>query len=103
MISEYYVIVEDFNGRKFVKYDVIPYLTLQYNKSKNKPKTFEEFKEFIAKESLYKWWSRCEYEIVISSWPPTDKDVKEKIDVHSQILMNIDIVTFILMNNVNAN
>ena len=66
---EFNVINYDINSRKFEFYNIIPYLTKCYNKSKNKPKTFDEFKEFIKSESMYQWWSRCEYEIILSPWP----------------------------------
>ena len=50
---------------------------------------------------MYQWWSRCEYEIILESWPNTN--VNEKWDVHRQVMMNIDIITSMLMNNVNEN
>jgi len=51
-------------------------------------------KEFIVKECRYQFWSRCEYEIIISSWP--NEINKKKIDVYDQIVLNIDIITKIL-------
>ena len=63
--------------------------------------TFEEFKKFIEGESKYQWWSRCEYEIILESWPSTNVD--KKWDVHRQVMMNIDIITSVLMDNVNEN
>lgn len=97
-MKSFNVIVEDINTRKFIPYNVIPYLIRCYNKAQEKPKTFEEFKEFIRKESMYQWWSRCEYEIVLQSWP-TSKN-KQKIDVHWQVIMNIDRITEIVMDEV---
>ncbi len=97
-MEKFNVIIEDINTRKFIPYDVIPYLVDQYKKAKDKPSTFLEFKEFIRKESMYQWWSRCEYEIVLQSWP-TGKN-EEKIDVYWQVMMNINIITDILMKEV---
>ena len=97
-MEKFNVIIEDINTRKFIPYDVIPYLVDQYKKAKDKPSTFLEFKEFIRKESMYQWWSRCEYEIVLQSWP-TGKN-EEKIDVYWQVMMNINISTDILMKEV---
>ena len=94
------VITWDPNSKKFVPYDVIPYLVEQYRKAKTKPQSFDEFKIFIAKESMYQWWSRCEYEIVLQSWPKGD--IEKKIDVHQQVMMNIDIVAKILMEEING-
>ena len=99
----FYVINENFNAHKFEPYDVMPYLIEQYKETKKTkrrktPETFEEFKEFVDNWSHYQFWSRCEYEIVLSPFISRTKD--EKIDVCWQIMMNIDIVTRILMENV---
>ena len=88
--------------------------------------TKETLKEWIEKESRYQFWARCEYEFLIAKWPfggwkltedmekfiATNPDLKDHktnidmcniitkdmdiIDVHEQIMMNIDIVTDIL-------
>ena len=89
-------------------------------------KTKEELKKWIKDRSQYQFWSRCEYEFLIAKWPfggrqltedmekfiATNPDLKDYkinidmcniitkdmdiIDVHEQIMMNIDIVTDIL-------
>lgn len=100
-MKSFYVIVYDINRKTFVPYDVIPYLEKCYYEETNKPKTLEEFKDFVKNQSMYRWWSRCEYEIILESWPSTN--VNEKWDVHRQVMMNIDIITSILMDNVNEN
>jgi hypothetical protein len=56
------------------------------------------FKEFIEHKAMWMFWSRCEYEIILSDWPPSG--VEEKWDIYRQIMMNIDIITEILMENV---
>lgn len=100
---KYNVILWDINRREFISYDIFPYLKRKYQESKEKekePKTFDEFKEFIRKESMYMWWSRCQYEILISDWPSQSKT--EKIDVHYQVMMNIDIITKLFMEEING-
>ena len=116
------VIVYDFNGKKFESYNIIPYLVSQYEKTAHKPKTFDEFKEFVKKESMYQWWARCEYEIVLGPWPyttsPSERGKEEdnieawkehwkkhlnecqKIDVYYQVMMNLDVVTVLVMDSV---
>ena len=89
-------------------------------------KTKEDLKKWIKDLSQYQFWSRCEYEFLIAKWPfggwqltedmekfiATNPDLKDNktnidmcniitkemdvIDVHEQIMMNIDIVTDIL-------
>lgn len=123
-MREFNVIVYNINSKEFEPYNVIPHLVNCYDKKKSKPKTFDEFKEFVKSESMYQWWSRCEYEIILSPWPyitsPSERYDKkgednieawkehwkkhlkecEKIDVHYQVMMNIDIVTALVMNSV---
>ena len=98
MIKSFNVIYQNFNAQKFEPYDVMPYLVDEYNISKSKPTTFEEFKEFVKSKSMYMYWARCEYEIIIAGWP--NKETQEKWDIHRQIMMNIDLVTRLVMESV---
>ncbi len=103
-IKPFYVINYDINAQKFIKYDIMPYLTNCYKTIKNKekkPKTLDEFKKFVEKNSLYMYWARCEYEIILLDWP-CQKD-KKKIDIHWQIMNNIDVISEILFNHYNSN
>ena len=125
MEKEFNVIIHDINSKEFKSYNIIPYLLRCYKESKCKPKTFGDFKEFITKNSMYQWWSRCEYEIILGPWPyissPSERydkkgedDIKawkehwkkhlsecEKIDVHYQVMMNIDVITKLFMEIIN--
>jgi hypothetical protein len=94
------VIWLDISTNKMMEYDIIPHLKRCYNiKKKNeRPKTFDEFKSFIISESRYQWWARCEYEIIISSWPTGM--CEEKWDIHDQVMMNIDLITELFMKEV---
>ena len=65
------------------------------------PQTFDEFKEFVQKESQYQFWARCEYEIILVDWPCQKHE--EKWDVYQQIMMNLDLVTKTLMEELNDN
>ena len=91
-IKPYKVISWDFNHDDIEYYDIMPFLIDSYKKiKKNKPKTFDEIKEFIINESRYRFWSRCEYEVIITGWPKQKREVK--IDIFNQIMENIDIIT----------
>ena len=94
----FYVINEDFTNRTFEKKDVMPYLISCYKDTKKneRPKTFEECKEFVTRKSAYMYWSRCQYEIVLKQLIGENT---MKIDVHYQIMNNIDAVTRIFMLN----
>lgn len=93
------VIVDNVNTRQFEFYDVMPYFVRCYDdtKKENRPKTYEEFKEFVQGWSRYMYWARCQYELVLKPWVGHDKE--QKVDVHWQLMHNLDLVTSILMLN----
>lgn len=103
--TPFYVINESLNSKTFDKYNVMDYLIDEYDnkykgKSKNKrPSTFKEMVEFVNDVSMYQFWSRCEYEIMLGHWPPRENDKLEKIDIYWQIKMNIETITRILIEN----
>lgn len=101
-ITPFYVINEDVNAKEFKKYNVMPYFVNCYNetKAKDRPKTFEEFKDFVECKSMRMYCCRCEYEIVLQSLIGFTED--KKIDVDWQVKMNIDLITELLMQNVKA-
>lgn len=98
-MNSFYAIVYDINRKTFIPYDVIPYLKKCYYEAADKPETLEEFKNFVERQSMYQWWSRCEYEIILSDWPSQCQ--QKKIDVHYQIMANLDAVTKVLMESIN--
>lgn len=102
-MKSFNVIVYDFNTKKFVEYDIMPYFERIYNNKKENgeklPETFDEIKKFIAIESACQFWARSEYEIILLDWPCTQNS--EKWDAHKQIMMNLDIITKVFMDNIN--
>lgn len=94
-------------------------------------KSKELLKHWIINRSSYRFWGRCEYEHLVATWPFGSYKIKEdlkklltpefdieklndsikfynilmqdmeKIDIHEQIMMNIDIITNILYNEFN--
>lgn len=94
----FYVINEDFTNGVFGKHDVMPYLIGCYKETKKdeRPKTFDECKNFIASKSRYMYWARCQYEVVLKQ---LIGDKSMKIDIHWQLMHNIDVVTRIFMLN----
>ena len=95
--KSFYVLNWDFNSDNLVEYDILPYFRECYNNlNKNKrPETIDEWKEFVKNKGMYQYWSRCEYEIIITGWPQQKRKVK--VDVWKQIKMNIDVIVDILM------
>lgn len=97
-----------------------------------KVKTKEDLKTWIKNVSQYQFWARCQYEFLMAPWPIgsyeinnklkdflSDFDISDykqsidfynilmtnmyKIDIHEQIMMNIDVITDILSEEFNIN
>ena len=99
----------------------------------DKVKTKEDLKTWIKNVSQYQFWGRCQYEFLMAPWPmgsyevnnklkelfKSDFDISDykqsidfynilmtnmyKIDIHEQIMMNIDVITDILSEEFNIN
>lgn len=50
--------------------------------------SMEKFKKAVKSELMYYFWSKAEWEIVISDW--FGKQVEKKIDVYDQVMLNWD-------------
>ena len=62
----------------------------------------EKFEEHIKTELAYYFWSKCEWEIILSGWPP-HKDFKDKkVDVYSQVMLNWDVFIDYLWSEYNG-
>ena len=97
--KKFNVMIWDFNRRMLTTYDVLPYFREEYKEAKktDRPKTRKEWEEFVTRKGRYMFWSRCEWEIIVSEWPPAKEDRGVKIDVWRQIENNLGIVVDILM------
>lgn len=122
----YRVVNWDFNRDCIEFYDVMPYLLGCWDEEKKRkhkiwsssslsdlspelkgkvddtrmPETFDEFKKFVLDNSMYQFWARCEYEVIVHGWPVRKND--HKMDVYEQIKNNADVVTKVFMENVGA-
>lgn len=102
--KKFNVLEYDFSFKRINHYDVLPYFRNQwkckkYNFDKDKVKDKNTLKEWIERASRYMYWARCEYEFLMAPWPYKQEKLEDdliKIDVHQQIMMNIDIITDIL-------
>ena len=133
--KEFKVLLMDFNKNNYEAYDVLPYFrncwkdslfNRDKNCNKNPIKTKGQLKEWIINWGRYRFWSRCQYEFLMASWPfgsrrmtdevkaflinqPDIDNYEEnlrfrniiirdmvKIDVFEQLMMNIDILVDIL-------
>ena len=89
---EWYVYLEDFNNKKIIKYNIFNHygfcqdLKDIIKKIKNKDK----FSEKIKRSTMYYFWSKCEYEILITTWIGRKDFKDEKVDVYDQLQLNWD-------------
>lgn len=90
LIMEWYVYVFDINTRKIKEHNVFNHYDFRKACAKiaKKIKDREEFEQQIKSELMYYYWSKCEWEVVVDSFPPYGKP--EKIDVYDQIMLNFD-------------
>ena len=119
MKLEWNVYTEDINSRKIKVFNIFDHgrFLEDVKKALKKFDNKEEFAEEVKKSLGYYYWSKCEWEVVITSWPPHiamseldrlnteceehikkydrepyrlcyNPDVGEKIDVYEQIQLN---------------
>ena len=99
---QFFVINWDTNGDRLRHYDVMPYLLEEVEIRRKKEKllkkdvSMEWLKLTITNASRYRYWARCEYECIVHGWPMRKNDYK--LDIHEQIMMNIDVITELIYN-----
>lgn len=102
MLPVWNVIVGNFNSREIEFHDVFNHYGLLRDIAKtsrkltrNKELTDEQKKQAFAEElrrdMMYYYWSKCEWEIIVSHWPPRESDRDVKLDVWDQVKANWDI------------
>lgn len=90
------VYIGSFNDRKIDVFNIFDhgkfYEDCVKNKKKN-GKNREAFEEQLKADLHYYYWSKCEWEIILSHWPPFKDFKEEKIDVYDQVLLNWKVFT----------
>lgn len=59
------VVEYDCNANKIQYYDILEYREDDIKKMKKKCATKEEFTEALRREMMYRYWSKCEWELII--------------------------------------
>jgi len=89
---KWYVYLENINSRRIETYNVFKHFNF-YQDVKEAIKQIEnrqDFSERIRQIAKYYFWSKCEYEILITSWIATNNFKDKKIDVYDQLELNWD-------------
>lgn len=88
------VYVEDMNGKKIVKHNVFDHSRFMDDIKKaykDYKDDYEKFCEAVKSNLMYYYWAKCEWEVIISDWPPSVREpVEIKVDVYDQVMMNWD-------------
>ena len=85
------VYLDDFNNRRIRTMDIFRHESFLDGCRKAAKKYTEDRQAFAAQiEKLLKYyfWSKCEYEIVLDTWPPSPRFHPEKVDVYDQVMLN---------------
>ena len=99
---EWNVYIENINKREIEVYNIFKYGKLE-KEFKNLKKKYkdnrEKFEEEIKHQLMYRFWSKCEWEIILSDWPSSNRFNDKKIDVYGQIELNWDRFIDYIWNN----
>ena len=90
ILIEWYVYYHDSNAQKIIRWNVFNHGSFKNEVDKILQKKIDkvDFSEKLKREVMYYFWSKCEYEIILSPWTGRADDIK--IDVYDQIMMNFD-------------
>lgn len=98
---EWNTYLSDINKRIIIVFNVFKHHSFYEDLKKiiKKYKTIEDFSKELKRICMYYFWSKCEYEIILTCWPTWDKFREEKIDVYSQLNLNWDKFVNYIWNN----
>lgn len=90
---EWNVYVHDFNAREIKPFNIFShygFLNDCKKAAKKYTKDKAEFSDEVRKHLAYYYWSKYEWEIVLSPFSTYDRNRDKKIDVYSQVMLNWD-------------
>ena len=88
---EWYVFIENFNRKQIEIYNIFENSNFMkdcddaWNEYKN---DFSKFEKSVNRSLMYYFCCKCEWEVIISSFPPSKTFNEAKIDVYKQVSIN---------------
>lgn len=76
------------NTKKLEKTNILYHREKDIANLKQKSSDRSEFSEELRSEMMYHYWGRCEWETIITPWPPSAEDKEWKVDVFWQLDLN---------------
>lgn len=98
---EWNVYVYNINKQKIEQYNIfkhgsfVKYVKEAFEECPDK----ERFAQRLKLELRYYFWSRGEWEIILSPWLATSNSDRVKIDVFDQVMLNWDVFVDYVWNN----
>ena len=93
---KWFVFVEDINKKRIKVYNIFEHKDFMedcddaWKDYKNEHHDFSKFQKDIDSVLMYYFWCKCEWEIILSNFPPSDSFHEKKIDVYQQVKINWD-------------
>lgn len=89
---EWNVYITNFNTKRIIAYNIFNHYgfwvgcAMAYKDWDDRKK----FEKEVQNELMYYFRSKCEWEIILSSWPPYKEFNDEKVSVYDQVMLNWD-------------
>lgn len=90
---EWNVVYMSWNERQIKKFNIFAHDYFFEDCARSYRKCGEDREAFLAeirKILGYYFWSKCEWEIILSAWPPNERMKESKVDVCDQVVLNWD-------------
>ena len=86
------VYYHDFNANQIVTFNVFDHSSFRKDAAESirKAKCKEEFSNELRSDAMYRFWCKCEYEIILKPWVGQDRTPEIKVDIFNQLSLNWD-------------
>ena len=99
---EWNVYYEDFNNKRIDIFNVFDHGRFYDDVVKliHRHPTKKEFSEELKTSARYFFWSKCEWEILITAWVPNNRFDDMKVDIFNQLTLNWDAFVNYIWENI---
>lgn len=88
---KWYVFVENINKKQIEVYNIFDHYRFKQECDEAGTKykyDFSEFEKAVRRSLMYYFWCKCEWEIMLSDFPPSKNFKDKKISVFEQVEIN---------------
>lgn len=90
---EWYVFYYNINRNKIEKFNIFDHAAFADDCAHTLERysgNRDGFTKEVKRNLMYYFWSKCEWEIEITGFPPSDNGKPLKTDVYTQVMLNFD-------------